>query len=209
MPPRTFPTSTKPGCDFPCSLPICSLGNQKRQRFGDQGWLLGSLHLQRVLGLHDHLPAFPRLDPGEHDAQPHARTSRHWCQKADLLDPVVQPGGGIARDDANLHRERRHHRQRQIAMRDRTAERTFPLRPFNVDMNPLAIAGAGSKRLDERLIDSNPIRNTELPSNVFAQTGKCKSAHLVPPLLAWQLLSGYISPYFSRNSFLFSFTGFG
>jgi hypothetical protein len=42
-------------------------------------------------------------------------------------------------------------------MRDRTAERTFPLRPFNVDMDPLAIAGAGRKRVDAWLIYRDPI----------------------------------------------------
>jgi len=48
-------------------------------------------NFKRVLGFHDHLPAFPRLEPGEHDAQPHARPGRHGGQKANLVDPVFSP----------------------------------------------------------------------------------------------------------------------
>ena len=143
--------------------------DQKGQRLGDQRRLLRALHFERVLGLHDHLPAFSRLDSGENDAQPHARTGRDRRQKANLVDAVVEPGGGVRRDDADLHRERGDHRQRQIAVRDGAAKRTFPLRPFDVDMDPLMIAGAGRKRVDARLVDRDPIGNAELMPDVFAQ----------------------------------------
>ena len=63
-------------------------------------------------------------------------------------------------------------------MRDWTAERTFPLRPFNIDMNPLAIAGAGRKRVDAWLIDRDPIGKSEFMPNSFAQTGKGEVAHV-------------------------------
>ncbi len=53
-------------------------------------------------------------------------------------------------------------------MRDRTAERTFPLRPFNVDMNPLAIAGAGRKRVDAWLIYRDPIGKSEFAMSMAA-----------------------------------------
>src|ERR1700722_17424561 len=202
MPLRTFPTLANPRRYFPCSLPCSRCRNQKGQSFRDQSGLLRSLDLQRVLGLHDDLTAFPWLDPGEHDAQPHARTRRHGRQKADLVDPVIQPGGGIARDDADLHRQRRHHRQRQIAVRDRTTERTFPLRPFNVDMDPLVVAGTGSKSVDARLIDRDPIGKSEFLSNSFAQTGKCEVAHVSSLIFAWLRSNSYVSPYRSRSSFL-------
>jgi hypothetical protein len=39
-------------------------------------------------------------------------------------------------------------------------------------MNPLAIAGAGSKRIDARLIDRDPIGNTEFLPDPIAQTSK-------------------------------------
>jgi hypothetical protein len=57
-------------------------------------------------------------------------------------------------------------------MRDRSTERRFPLRPFNVDMNPLAIAGAGRKGVDAWLIYRDPIGKTEFLPDSIAQTGK-------------------------------------
>jgi hypothetical protein len=48
-------------------------------------------------------------------------------------------------------------------------------------MNPLPIAGACSKRIDTRLIDRDPIRQTEFLSNSFAQTGEGEIAHVFPP----------------------------
>ena len=63
-------------------------------------------------------------------------------------------------------------------MRDRTAEWTFTLRPFDVDMNPLMVAGAGRKRVDARLVDRNPIGKAELLSDSIAQAGKGEVAHV-------------------------------
>src|SRR5580704_1298619 len=195
--------SAQPLRDVPCSLAICSrCGNQQRQRFGDQRRLFRSLDFHCVQGLHDHLSAFSRLDPGEHDAQPHAGTCRHRRQEADLVDPVIQPGGGIARDDADLHRQWRHHRQRQIAMSDRTSERTFPLRPFNVDVNPLAVAGAGCKRVDAWLIYLDPIGKSEFKPYSFAQTGKGEVAHVLLLHHSHLRSNSYMLPYRSRSSFL-------
>src|SRR3984893_1334436 len=189
--------------DFPCSLPSCSrCGDQKRQRLGDQGGLLCSPHFRCVLGLHDHLSAISRLDPGEDDAQPHARACRHRRQEANLVDPVVQPRRSVTRDDTDLHRQRGHHRERQIAVGDGSAERTFPLRPFDVYVDPLVIAGTGRERVDTRLVDRNPIRNAEFLPNSFAQTGKGEIAHVL--LLDHSRLhsDSYMFPYRSRSSFL-------
>src|SRR6266702_5729897 len=187
--------------DFPCSSPSCPLGgNQKRKRVGDQGGPIGSLNLQHVLGPHDHLPAFPRLDPGEHDAQPHARTSRHRREEANLVDPVVQPSRCITWDDTDLHRQRGNHRERQITVSDGRTERALPLRPFGVDMNPLPIAGTGRKRVDTRLVDRDPTGNTEFMSNFLAQTGKGEAAHAF--LLNHSRLHSDSYPYRSRSSFL-------
>src|SRR6266850_5463938 len=188
---------------FPCSLPACSrCGDQQRQRLGDQGRLLRSLHFQRILGPHDHLSAVSRLDPGERDAQPYARTSRHGRQEANLVDPVIQPSRGITRYDTDLHRQRGHHRERQIAVSDGAAERTFLLRPFDVDVDPLVIVGTGRKGIDTRLVDRHPTRNAEFLPNSFAQTGKGEIAHAF--LLDHSLLhsDSYIFPYRSRSSFL-------
>src|SRR5712672_1476792 len=187
--------------DFPCSLPVCSrCRDQKRQRFGDQGRLLRPLHFQRVLGPHDHLSAVSRLDPGERDAQPYARTGRYRRQEANLVDPVVQPSRCVTRDDADLHRQRGHHRERQIAVGDGSTERAFPLRPFGVDMNPLLITGTGRERVDTRLVDRNPTGNAEFMSNFLAQTGKGEAAHAF--LLNHSRLHSDSYPYRSRSSFL-------
>src|SRR5712671_1410381 len=187
--------------DFPCSLPVCSrCRDQKRQRFGDQGRLLRPLHFQRVLGLHDHLPAFSRLKPGENNAQPDARPGRDRSQEANLVDPVVQPGRGVTRDDTDLHRQRRHHCERQITVGDGSTERALPLRPFGVDMNPLVITGAGRKRIDAWLVDRNPTGNAEFMSNFLTQTGKGEAAHAF--LLNHSRLHSDSYPYRSRSSFL-------
>src|SRR5882724_7622100 len=188
---------------FPCSLPACSrCWDQQRQRLGDQGRLLRPLHFQRVLGPHDHLSAVSRLNPSKRDAQPHSRTGQYRRQEANLVDSVVQPRRGITRDDTDLHRQRSHHCECQIAVGDGTAERTFLLRPFDVHMNPLMIAGTGRKRIDPRLVDCNPIGQTEFLSNSFAQTGKGEVAHVL--LLDHSRLHSdrHMFPYRSRSSFL-------
>src|SRR5450631_146565 len=156
------------------------------------------------MGLHDHLPAFPRLDPGKNNAQPDAHPGRDGSQKANLVDSVIQPGGGIGRDNADLHCERSHHRQSQIAMRDRTAEWTFTFRSFDVDMNPLTVAGARRKRVDAWLVDRDPIGHAELLSGSFVQSGKGEVAHLFL-LGLFAVVNGYMSPYRSRSSLLLIF----
>jgi hypothetical protein len=63
-------------------------------------------------------------------------------------------------------------------VRDRTAEGTFTARPFDIDVNPLMVAGAGGERVDTRLIDRGPFGQAKLLSNSFAQTGKGEVAHI-------------------------------
>jgi hypothetical protein len=57
-------------------------------------------------------------------------------------------------------------------MCDRTAERAFPLRSFNVDMNPLVIARTRRKRVDARLIYRDPIGKTKFLPDPIAQTSE-------------------------------------
>jgi len=80
-----------------------------------------------------------------------------------------------------LHGERRNHSKRQVAVRDRAAERAFPLGAFYVDMDPLMIAGAGCKGVNPLLVDCHPIGNTKLSPDPFAQAGKCKFTHAPLP----------------------------
>jgi hypothetical protein len=65
-------------------------------------------------------------------------------------------------------------------MRDWSAEGAFLLRPLDIDMNPLVIAGAGGKRVDAWLVYLDPIRKPELLPNSFAQTRKCEVTHVLP-----------------------------
>ena len=43
--------------------------------------------------------------------------------------------------------------ERQVTVRDRAAKGAFALRPLNIDVDPLTIAGTVRKRVDARLID--------------------------------------------------------
>jgi hypothetical protein len=52
-------------------------------------------------------------------------------------------------------------------------------------MNPLAIAGAGRKRVDAWLIDRDPIGKSEFMPNSFAQTGKGEVAQFFLLDLSW------------------------
>src|SRR4029077_9520028 len=91
----------------------------------------------------DYLPAIFRLDPGENHAQPDACTGGHRREEANPVDPLVQAGRGVLWDDADVHGQRRDHRERQITMRDRAAEGTFPPGPLNIDMDPLRVSSPG------------------------------------------------------------------
>ena len=64
-------------------------------------------------------------------------------------------------------------------MCDWAMERTLPLGSFNVDMNPLMIAGAGRKRVDSWLVYGRPIGNTELLPDSITQTRKGEIAHVL------------------------------
>jgi len=64
-------------------------------------------------------------------------------------------------------------------MCDWAAERTLPPGSFNVDMNPLTIAGAGRKRVDAWLVNGRPIGKTEFLPDSIAQTRKGEIAHVL------------------------------
>ena len=106
-------------------------GNKERQRLGDQRGLVRSFDLQRVPRLHDRLPALLWLDAGENDAQAHARAGGHGREEARLVDPIVEAGGCVLRDDADLHaREARPWRASDSRARPgrRTGFRAWPVR---------------------------------------------------------------------------------
>src|SRR5262249_464773 len=94
-------------------------------------------------------------------------------------------------------------------MRDRAAIRTFTLGSVNVDVDSLMIAGARCKRVDARLIDSDPVRHAEFLADVFIHFSNCEIAHtrLLPAVLGQstdvdRTANSYTLPYFSRSFFL-------
>src|SRR5262249_5180966 len=56
-------------------------------------------------------------------------------------------------------------RERQVAMRDRAAERALPSGTLDIYMDPLAIAGAVRELVDARLLDRQPVGGAELRSD--------------------------------------------
>src|SRR5262249_31852572 len=110
--------------------------------------------------------------------------SRHGRQKTNLVDPIVEARRCVLGDDANLHDQWSHHRECQIAVGDRATKRTFPLCPFNVDMDPLIIARARRKCIDARLVDGDPIGDAQLLSDPFVQARQCQISHARSSLLS-------------------------
>src|SRR5882757_7925722 len=184
----------EPRCDFRYRSCFCSRrGNQKRERFGNQRGLFRSLEFQRVLRLHDHLPAISRLDTCQSDAKPNARTGRHRGKKANLVDPVIQARRRIPGYDADLHGKGSDHGKRQVAVRDRATKGALPLRARNVDVDPLMIACAGRKRIDACLVNGHPIGDTKFLTDPFFQANQCQFPHARPPKNSKQLLSPFFS----------------
>ena len=56
-------------------------------------------------------------------------------------------------------------------MRDRRLERALPLRPLDVDVNPLVVAGAIGEVVDPLLIDGQPVADTEFGSDQGLRIG--------------------------------------
>src|SRR5215467_8303397 len=92
----------------------------------------------------------------------HARARFHGRNEADLVQTVIESGRRVRWYHAELHDHGRDQRQGQITMRDRAAERTFTFGALDIDMDPLAIAGAGRERVDAILVDRDPFGGAEL-----------------------------------------------
>jgi hypothetical protein len=54
-------------------------------------------------------------------------------------------------------------------VRNRSAERAFPFRPLDIDMDPLLIAGALAEVIDARLVDGYPVGDAEFLSDPLVQ----------------------------------------
>src|SRR5208337_3242650 len=133
-------------------LPGRLLRHQQRQGIRDQGWLVAVLDFNGVPGLDEELAVVLFVDIVEDDAQSDAPPGRHRRQKAHLVQAVVEAGRRVRRDDADVERQRTDQRQREIAVRDRSAEGTFPSGAVDIDVDPLTIAGAVGELVDPLLI---------------------------------------------------------
>src|SRR5579883_1218752 len=98
---------------------------------------------------HRHLPpAFELLDVLDLERRPHARAGRDGRREAHAVQAVVDAHASRARHD--LVRRDRDQGQRQVAVRDRAAERPL-LGALRVDVDPLVVAGRVRERVDARL----------------------------------------------------------
>jgi len=136
---------------------------------GDTDGLLAAERLDRnVQG--DAQPRCRRADARNRKAPAHARTRTERCEKTHAVEPVIQHRSDLA----NLARavpERRNEREQEVAVRDgasvgalRGAER--------IDVNPLAVVGAGGERVDPSLVDAQPWRREEFAPFERAEAGK-------------------------------------
>ena len=89
-----------------------------------------------------------------------ARPDRRRSGEADLVRPVVD-AHRRARHPQELGQEQVRDRQRQVAVRDRAAERTV-LRPLRVDVDPLVVAGRVGEAVDPLLGDLDPVAVAEV-----------------------------------------------
>src|SRR5262249_10953079 len=150
---------------------------QQCQRFRDQRRFGLPLDLDGVLHGNESASLGPALDGKQYNPVAHPRTRLDWSDKAHFVETVVERCRGIRRNHANLHRQRSRERQRQIAMRDGSAERTLVPRPFDVDMDPLSIAGAIGELVDAVLIDSGPVGDPELLLRELLERSHAVSGH--------------------------------
>src|SRR5262249_38396413 len=113
--------------------------------------------------LEQHAPAALRIGGGEARSQTHACTGLDRSNKPGFVQAVVEGRGSIWWNDAELHDHRREQRQTEVAVGDRAAEWTLALRSLDIDMDPLAVAGADGELVDAILAHGDPVGDAELP----------------------------------------------
>src|SRR5262245_15774973 len=161
-------TSSAMGCSSMRSLPLARpivFADQQAQELGNEGGFRLAFDLQRAAELEQHPPAVLRLRREERRTCAHARARLDRRDEANLVQSIVEPGRRIRRDHAELHHHRGDQRQSEIAVGDRPAEWTLAFGARDIHMDPLAIAGAGSKGVDAVLVDHDPAGRTELAAD--------------------------------------------
>ena len=76
--------------------------------------------------------------------------------------------GRVAREDTEFVLRRGGQTQCEQTVRDRRAQRRLP-GAIHVDVNPLVIAAAFGKLIDQRLVDQHAARHTEIATDVVEQ----------------------------------------
>jgi hypothetical protein len=62
----------------------------------------------------------------------------------------------------------------------RASERALSARAFDVDMNPLPVAGAGGELIDFRLIDRDPLGRAKILTDMILDIGEGDFCHREP-----------------------------
>src|SRR5947208_2876901 len=117
--------------------------------------------------------------PRELRVKPNAGAYGHGAREADLLGAVVHAHHRVAHRD-DLREQHRQHRQREVAVRDRTAERPV-LGAFRIDVDPLVIARRVGEPVHLLLRDLVPRTRAEVAiAGPFQLVDGQRRRHLAP-----------------------------
>ncbi len=107
------------------------------------------------------------------------RSGRHRRREADLV-PAVVDAELDAGDREHLLAEAVDQRERQVAVGDRDAEGALGLRPLDVDVDPLVVAGELGEQVDVLLGDLAPLARADLLCRSAPSRRRCRRPRPVP-----------------------------
>src|SRR3954464_5603016 len=117
------------------------------------------------------------LDVGQRRLHPHLGAHRNRRGEPHLVQAVVYAHRCVGHDE-DLREERDQQGERQVAVRDRTAEGALRLRPLHVDVDPLVVTGGVGEEVDVVLGDLEPVAGTQLGADETGQLGhRGRSGH--------------------------------
>src|SRR5262249_52374859 len=136
-------------------------GHHAGDTVADEARFLVALDLEREAG-HDLPPAAADLiDRDDLGAGADAASRRDGCGEAELVPAVVDAECESGRGD-QVVAEPVDEREGEVAVGDRRPERALLLRPLDVDMDPLVIAGEAGEGVDVLLGDGAPLTRADL-----------------------------------------------
>ena len=107
-----------------------------------------------------------------------AAAHRDRRRKADPVQPVVHAHHRVVDADGLGHQVGQQ-RQREIAVRDRSTERTFA-RALRVDVDPLVVGGRVGEAIDAVLVDRDPVADDRVLADDRLEIGdRLKRPHAV------------------------------